>query len=96
MILKDKRKLEVSYVPEKTPCREEEKKRLSLLLENGRAVISGEVGTGKTLLAKHAGGDVYVNCYTNRSEHKVLEEILHRYAQTSAPQDSRASVCGKR
>ena len=78
MILKDKRKLEVSYVPEKTPCREEEKKRLSLLLENGRAVISGEVGTGKTLLAKHTGGDVYVNCYTNRSEHKVLEEILHQ------------------
>jgi len=78
VILRDKRKLEVSYVPEKTPCREDEKKRLSLLLENRRALISGGVGTGKTLLAKHTGGDVYVNCYTNRSEHKVLEEILHQ------------------
>ncbi|NIA09922.1 MAG: AAA family ATPase [Nitrospiraceae bacterium] len=78
MILKDKRKLEVSYVPEKTPCRDEERSRLSLMLDNGRALISGEVGTGKTLLAKHTGGDVYVNCYTNRSEHKVLEEILHQ------------------
>jgi len=78
VILRDKKKLEVSYIPEKTPCREDERKRLSLLLENGRALISGEVGTGKTLLAKHTGGDVYVNCYTNRSEHKVLEEILHQ------------------
>lgn len=78
MILKDKRKLEVSYVPEKTPCRENEKRRLSTLIENGRVLISGEVGTGKTLMAKHTGGDVYVNCYTNRSEHKVLEEILHQ------------------
>lgn len=82
MILKDKKKLDISYVPEKIPCREKEKKRLLLLLESGRAVISGDVGTGKTLLAKHAGGDVYVNCYTNKSEHKVLEEILRQIRPT--------------
>jgi len=82
VILKDKKKLDISYVPEKIPCREKEKKRLSLLLESGRAIISGDVGTGKTLLAKHTGGDVYVNCYTNKSEHKVLEEILRQIRPT--------------
>jgi Cdc6-like AAA superfamily ATPase len=76
VILKDKRKLDSSYVPGEIPCREREKERLMLLLENGKALISGEVGTGKTLLAKHTDGDVYVNCYTHKSEHKVLEEIL--------------------
>ncbi|MEA2054050.1 MAG: AAA family ATPase [Candidatus Thermoplasmatota archaeon] len=92
MILRDKRKLGVSYIPEKTPCRENEKNRLSLLLENGRALISGEVGTGKTLLAKHTGGDVYVNCYTTKSEHKVLEEILHQIR----PNFSTAGLAGQR
>jgi len=92
VILKDKRKLEVSYVPEETPCREEERSRLSLLLENRRVLISGEVGTGKTLMAKHTGGDVYVNCYTNRSEHKVLEEVLHQIR----PNFSTAGLTGQR
>jgi len=82
VILRDKKKLDISYIPEKIPCREKEKKRLLLLLESGRAIISGDVGTGKTLLAKHTGGDVYVNCYTNKSEHKVLEEILRQIRPT--------------
>ena len=78
MILKDKRKLDISYVPEKTPCRDEERRRLQMLLDDGHALISGPVGTGKTLLARHADGDVYVNCYTHKSEHKVLEAILRQ------------------
>ncbi len=82
VILKDKRKLDISYIPEKIPCREKEKKRLLLMLESGRAVLSGNVGTGKTLLARHTGGNVYVNCYTHKSEHKVLEEILRQMRPT--------------
>ena len=92
MILKDKRKLDISYVPEKTPCREEERRRLSLLLEDGHALISGPVGTGKTLLARHADGDVYVNCYTHKSEHKVLEAILRQ----TRPKFSTAGLTSQR
>lgn len=82
MILKDKKKLDISYVPEKIPCRKREKNRLLLMLESGRAILSGDVGTGKTLLARHTGGNVYVNCYTNKSEHKVLEGILRQVRPT--------------
>jgi Cdc6-like AAA superfamily ATPase len=92
VILKDKRKLDAAYVPGETPCREQEKKRLMLLLESGKALISGEVGTGKTLLAKHTDGDVYVNCYTHKSEHKVLEEIL----RITRPKFSTAGLTGQR
>jgi len=92
VILKDKRKLDISYVPEKTPCREEEQQRLSLLLDSGHALISGPVGTGKTLLARHADGDVYVNCYTHKSEHKVLEAILRQ----TRPKFSTAGLTSQR
>jgi len=76
VILRDIRKLELSYIPEKILCRNEELQRLKLLVESGRALISGGVGTGKTLLARYIGGDAYVNCYINKTEHRVLEEIL--------------------
>ncbi len=92
MILKDKRKLDISYVPEKTPCREEERRRLQMLLDDGHALISGPVGTGKTLLARHADGDVYVNCYTHKSEHKVLEAILRQ----TRPKFSTAGLTSQR
>ena len=92
MILKDKKKLDGFYIPEETPCREQERKRLMRLLESGKALISGEVGTGKTLLAKHTDGDVYVNCYTHKTEHKVLEEILRQ----TRPKFSTAGLTGQR
>jgi cell division control protein 6 len=92
VILKDKKKLDGFYVPEKTPCREQERKRLMRLLESGKALISGEVGTGKTLLAKHTDGDVYVNCYTHKTEHKVLEEILRQ----TRPKFSTAGLTSQR
>jgi len=76
VILKDAKKLDLSYIPDKILCRDEEIKRLKILIKTGRALISGGVGTGKTLLAKYIGGDAYVNCYMNRTEHRVLEEIL--------------------
>ncbi len=76
MILKDARKLDLSYVPPKILCRDEEIKRLKIFMQGGRALISGGVGTGKTMLARYIGGDAYVNCYMNKTEHRVLEEIL--------------------
>ncbi|MBC7080771.1 MAG: hypothetical protein H5T44_00740 [Thermoplasmatales archaeon] len=76
MILKDEKKLDLSYIPDKIMCRDEEIRRLRYLIKSGRALISGGVGTGKTLLARYVGGDAYVNCYVNRTEHRVLEEIL--------------------
>ena len=75
-MIRDIKKLDISYIPSKILCREEELNRLRLLIKSGRALISGGVGTGKTLLAKYIGGDAYVNCYINKTEHRVLEEIL--------------------
>lgn len=76
MILKDEKKLDPSYIPSKILCREEEIKRIKNLIKGGKVLISGGVGTGKTMIARYIGGDAYVNCYINRTEHRVLEEIL--------------------
>lgn len=76
MILKDAKKLDLSYVPERILCRDDELKRLKIFADAGKVLISGGIGTGKTLLARHIGGDAYVNCYMNKTEHRVLEEIL--------------------
>ena len=78
MIIRERRKLELSYIPEKIPCREREIEQLSVLIEGRKkALISGEIGTGKTLLARHISKEnVYVNCFINRSEHAILETIV--------------------
>ncbi len=79
MILKNKKKLDISYIPSKILCRNREMKRLSMLLDGGRVLISGGVGTGKTLLAKYSVMNrkgVYVNCFVNRSERTILEASL--------------------
>jgi len=78
VIIKDIKKLDVAYVPDKILCRERELAMLKMHMKNGFALISGGVGTGKTMLAKYFGGDVYVNCYMNRTEHRVVEEIVHQ------------------
>ncbi|MCD6448826.1 MAG: AAA family ATPase [Thermoplasmata archaeon] len=78
MILKDAGKLELSYIPGKILCRDEELQRIKVFLQTGRVLISGGVGTGKTLLARYVGGDAYINCYMNKTEHRVLEEILRQ------------------
>ena len=78
MIVKDAGKLELSYVPDKILCRDEEIKKLRVFLKSGRVLISGGVGTGKTLLARYIGGDAYINCYMNKTEHRVLEEMLRQ------------------
>ncbi|MBC7128821.1 MAG: AAA family ATPase [Thermoplasmatales archaeon] len=76
MILKDEKKLDLSYIPDKILCRDEEIKRIKYLIKSGKVLISGGVGTGKTMIARYIGGDAYVNCYINRTEHRILEEIL--------------------
>jgi len=76
VILKDAKKLDLSYVPKNILCRGEELKRLKIFVSTGKVLISGGIGTGKTMLARHIGGDAYVNCYMNKTEHRVLEEII--------------------
>ena len=78
VILKDIKKLELSYIPDKILCRDEEIKKLRVFVGGGKALISGGVGTGKTLLARYIGGDAYINCFMNKTEHRVLEEILRQ------------------
>ena len=82
MILRDVKKLDISYIPQKILCRDNEIKALRLYMKSGRAIISGGVGTGKTLLAKYIGEsehiDAYINCYINRTERRVVEEIIHQ------------------
>ncbi|HHO57096.1 MAG TPA: AAA family ATPase, partial [Thermoplasmatales archaeon] len=78
VIVKDAGKLELSYVPDKILCRDEEIKKLQVFLKSGRVLISGGVGTGKTLLARYVGGDAYINCYMNKTEHRVVEEMLRQ------------------
>ncbi len=77
-IIKSAQKLDINYVPGKILCRDEEIKRLKIAIESGgRAIICGETGTGKTLLAKYFARDAaYVNCFINRTEHAILETIL--------------------
>jgi cell division control protein 6 len=53
-------------------------RRLQVLAGTGKVLISGGIGTGKTMLARRVGGDVYVNCYMNKTEHRVLEEIIRQ------------------
>lgn len=78
VIIKNRQSLELSYVPKKVYCRERELDQLTILVEGrGKALISGDIGTGKTLLARYfSKGNVYVNCFINKSEHAILETIL--------------------
>jgi len=83
VILKDKKKLDIAYIPPEAPCRQREKERLvSFLNSGGHAVLSGDIGTGKTLLAKQQNHDVYINCYSHKSEYKILEEVLRQTRPT--------------
>lgn len=79
-IIKSLQKLDLYYIPGKIPCREREFERLKMLMmSGGKALISGDTGTGKTLLAKFFDrNSAYVNCFVNRSEHAVLESILSK------------------
>jgi len=98
---KDEAKLDINYIPQKLPHREKEHRLLteffSFILHypermSQRVIITGDVGTGKTVLAQHFGTNltseankrsikfryVHVNCREYRGS---LSPILH-YAVT--------------
>ena len=66
-VFKDEAKLDINYVPRRLPHREKEHRLLleffNFLLQfpermTQRAIITGEVGTGKTVLAQRFGADI--------------------------------------
>ena len=88
-MFKDETKLDISYVPYKLPHREEELRLLTEFFSSvrqfpgkmaQRVIITGDVGTGKTVLAQHFGTDfaheaksrgtslfyVHINCREHR------------------------------
>ncbi|RLG56056.1 MAG: hypothetical protein DRN99_00745 [Thermoproteota archaeon] len=79
VMFRDRRTLDLSYVPEELPCREQERKQLleSLLPaaagEHSRqVVISGEYGVGKTALAKRVGRDLASIARENRYKFRYI------------------------
>ena len=86
-ILRSRQKLDISYIPSKVLCRDREIQILKTLVESGgKALISGEIGTGKTLLARYLFKEsIYINCFVNRSEHAILESILSKVRPSFNP-----------
>ncbi|MEM0023081.1 MAG: ORC1-type DNA replication protein [Thermofilaceae archaeon] len=97
-IFRDESKLQVDYIPKNLPHREEQLRQLReyfkpFLASPGsvfvRVILVGDVGTGKTAVAKKFGESVdglktrggavirysYVNCHANRSFFSVLQKI---------------------
>jgi cell division control protein 6 len=97
-VFKDEAKLDINYIPQTLPHREKENRLLmeffSFLTRypermSQRVIITGDVGTGKTVLAQHFGANitseankravkfryVHVNCREYRGS---LQPILHR------------------
>lgn len=104
-VFKDETKLDINYIPQKLPHRETQYRLLleffSFILRcpermAQRVIITGDVGTGKTALAQHFGGNitseankkglkfryVHVNCREFRGS---LQPILHRAVAVFRP-----------
>ncbi len=71
-VFKDEAKLDINYVPSRLPHREKERRLLmeffSFLLQfpermAQRAIITGDVGTGKTALAQRFGADITLEAH---------------------------------
>jgi cell division control protein 6 len=88
-VFKDEAKLDINYIPDKLPRREKEQRLLMEFFSfvvrcpekmAQRVIITGDVGTGKTVLAQHFGANmtsearkrnvkfqyIHVNCRENR------------------------------
>jgi len=104
-VFKDEAKLDINYIPQKLPHREKEHRLLteffSFILHypermSQRVIITGDVGTGKTVLAQHFGTNltseankrsikfryVHVNCREYRGS---LSPILHHAVTVFRP-----------
>ncbi len=104
-VFKDEAKLDINYIPQQLPHREKEHRLLmeffSFILRYPermaqRVIITGDVGTGKTVLAQHFGASitseankraikfryVHVNCREYRGS---LQPILHHVVTVFRP-----------
>ena len=111
-VFKDEAKLDINYIPQQLPHREKEHRMLmeffSFLTRfpermSQRVIITGDVGTGKTVLTQHFGAAitseankravklryVHVNCREFRGS---LQPILHHASNTFSPQISSAGL----
>ncbi|MFB0560645.1 MAG: ORC1-type DNA replication protein [Candidatus Lokiarchaeia archaeon] len=100
-IFMDESKLSIDYVPEHLPHRENELKQLAsifrVVLEkpgnSQRVIITGNVGTGKTALAKNFGNQIviiasrrginlhyiHINCRRERASFSILNRIVKTF-----------------
>lgn len=99
-IFKDQSKLSFDYIPDELLYRDEEAKRLVNMLRpvmkkdlSQHILITGSVGTGKTLLAKRFCSDfqevaaerklnlqyIHVNCRQRRTETMVISKIVKHF-----------------
>jgi cell division control protein 6 len=104
-LFKDESKLDINYIPQRLPHRERESRLLTEFFNfilyypekmATRIILTGEVGTGKTVLAQHFGANltseanrrgikfryVHVNCREYRGN---LASILHRAVTVFRP-----------
>ena len=104
-VFKDEAKLDINYIPQKLPHREKEHRLLMEFFSfisrypermAQRVIITGDVGTGKTVLAQHFGANiaseankravklryVHINCREYRGS---LQPILHKAVTVFRP-----------
>jgi len=88
-IVLDEEMFDEAYIPERLLCREGQIKEMAKCLKpakDGKSIINlfifGSPGVGKTMLCRWMLNEhfpkksVYVNCWSKRTSHKVMEEIL--------------------
>jgi len=88
-IVLDEEMFDENYIPERILCREGQIKEMAKCLKparDGKSIINlfifGPPGVGKTMLCRWILNEhfpkksVYVNCWSKRTSHKVMEEIL--------------------
>lgn len=104
-ILIDESFLDEEFIPERLVCREGQIKEIARCLSparNGKSIRSiflfGKPGVGKTLVCKwllkehFLKQSVYVNCWSNRTTHKVMESILSQMGQVLHGRESTSDL----
>ena len=96
------------YVPEKLVAREGQIKEIARSLspaKNGKAIrnlfIHGPPGVGKTLVCKWILNEhfpkqfVYINCWSKRTSHKVMEQIVQKLGRMVNGRESTSELISK-